>query len=149
MDPDNIRVHAWVARLHYATGRFEKGLKALSAAMQRVGRPPILLVQEGRFLARLGRRQEALDVIRELESLADRQYVSVLASAAVHGALGDRQKWLDRYNDALKQRLGVLPFLAVEPGLDALRGEPRFQTLLRTMNLVPHRLAPVAGASLM
>lgn len=149
MDPDNIRVHAWVARLHYATGRFEKGLKALSAAMQRVGRPPILLVQEGRFLARLGRRQEALDVIRELESLADRQYVSVLASAAVHGALGDRQKWLDRYNDALKQRLGVLPFLAVEPGLDALRGEPRFQTLLRTMNLVPHRLAPVAGAPLM
>lgn len=135
MDPDNIRVHAWTARVHYVTARFEHGLKALEVAMRRVGRPPSLLVQEGRFFAKLGRRQEALEIIDELRALADRQYVSVIGPATIHAALGDKQEFLSCYEDAFEQRLGVVPFAAVEPGLDALRGEPRFQALLEKMGL--------------
>ena len=146
MDPDNVRVHAWMARLHHASGRFEHGLKTLEAAMRRVGRPPILLVQRGRLLAGLGRKREALEVIAELKALAARQYVSVLAPATIHAALGNQQELLNRYEDAFEQRLGVVPFLGVEPGLDPLRGEPGFQILLQRMNLIARKLEPTAGS---
>jgi serine/threonine-protein kinase len=148
MDPDNVRVHAWTARLHYATGRYEHGLKALTTAMQRVGRFPILLVQEGRFLAKLGYTEAALNSVRELEAQAERRYVSAIGPAAIRGALGDRKEWLDRYQDALEQRSGVLPFIAVEPGADPLRIEPHFQALLRTMNLIPNSMVPTLPEAL-
>jgi serine/threonine protein kinase len=44
----------------------------------------------------------------------------------------DALNWLER---AYQDRKGRMPFLLVEPRLDPLREEPRFQDLLRRMNL--------------
>ncbi|HJR17848.1 MAG TPA: tetratricopeptide repeat protein, partial [Gemmatimonadales bacterium] len=148
MDPDNVRVHAWTARLHHATGQYDHGLETLTTAMRRVGRCPILLVQEGRFLARLGHTESARHALEELEAFAARRYVSAIGPAAIRGALGDRKEWLDRYQDAFEERSGVLPFIAVEPGADPLRTEPRFQALVRTMNLTPALRVPLAREAL-
>jgi adenylate cyclase len=135
MDPNSVRVHAWVARLHFATGRLEHGLKTLEAAMRHLGRPPHLLAQVGRFLAALGRHREAYQVIEELEILGGRQYVSSLAAAYVHRALGNHEQLFKGLEEAFQQRSGVLPFLGVEPGWDPVRGEPRFQAMLRRLGL--------------
>ena len=135
MDPNSVRVHAWVARLHFATGRFEHGLRTIEAAMRHLGRPPHLLAQLGRFLAALGRHREAYQVIEELEILGGRQYVSSLAAAYVHRALGNHEELFKRLEEAFEQRSGALPFLGVEPGWDPVRGEPRFEAILRRLGL--------------
>jgi serine/threonine-protein kinase len=138
MDPNSVRVHAWVARLHFATGRFEHGLKTLEAAIRHLGRPPHLLAQLGRFLAALGRHREAHQVIEELELLGGRQYVSSLATAYVYRALGNHEELFKGLEEAFEQRSGALPFLGVEPGWDPVRGEPRFEAMLRRLGL-PNR----------
>lgn len=135
MDPDNVRVHAWTARVYLATGQCEHGLKMLEAAMRRVGRKPILLVQQGCFLAALGRREEAYGIIDELERLSDREYVPGLFSAFIHRALGNNDEVFPRLEEALHQRSGHLPFLSVEPAWDPMREDPRFQALVDRLGL--------------
>lgn len=135
LDPDNIRIHAWLARLYYTTGQFEHGLETLQAVVLRVGRPPILLAQLGSFYAALGRHPEARQVINELEDLARGQYVSRVAVAHVHRALGNHAEALSALEEAFEQRSGALPFLAVEPCWDALRQDARFEALLQKLGL--------------
>ena len=103
--------------------------------MRRLGRPPHLLAQLGRFLAALGRHREACQVIEELEILRGRQYVSSLATTYVHRALGNHEEVFKGLEQAFEQRSGALPFLGVEPGWDPVRGEPRFAAMLRRLGL--------------
>jgi TolB-like protein/Tfp pilus assembly protein PilF len=140
LDPDNVRIHAWVARLRCTTGQFEHGLKALQAVMHRVGRPPILLAQLGSFHASLGCHPEAWQVIQELEDLARSQYVSRVAVAHVHRALGNQEEALRSLEEAFEERSGALPFLAVEPCWDSLRQHARFRALVSKLGLRPDPL---------
>jgi serine/threonine-protein kinase len=137
LDPDNIRLHAWIARLHFATGKFEHGLEVLMTAMGRLGRPPILLAQLGRFHAALSSHQEAYRIIEELRDLSSRRYVPSLAAAHVHRALGNNDEVFKGLESALEERSGALPFLAVEPGWDSLRQDPRFNALIQKLGLNP------------
>lgn len=137
MDPGNMRLHAWVARIHAVNGQLEHGLRTLEAGMCRAGRPPILLAQQGRLLAALGRHQQAYQIIEELEVLGGRQYVSRLAIAYVYRALGSREELFRCLEEAFEQRSGALSFLAVEPGWDPVRREPRFQAMIQKLGLSP------------
>jgi len=91
----------------------------------------------GWVLAAAGRRAETEALLRELEAKAQQEYVSPVPFAMLHLALGDRQRALDWAERAHAARRGWLAYLAVNPILDPLRGEPRFQALLDTMRLVP------------
>jgi tetratricopeptide (TPR) repeat protein len=135
LDPDDPRIHAWLARLYHATGQFEHGVKALESAMHRIGEPPILLVQLGRFYAALHRFEEAYQVIEKLERVARRQYVSSMAAAYVHRELGNYDEMFEAIEQAFQERSGVLPFLAVEPGWDSVRQDARFQAFIKRLGL--------------
>jgi serine/threonine-protein kinase len=135
MDPDNLRLHAWMARAHYATGQFEHGLRVLDSAIGRIGRRSLLLVEQGRFLAALGRREEACCIIKELERLRQLGYVPTLFTASIHRALGNYEEVFSCFEDAVEQRSGHLPFLGVEPSWDPVREDPRFQGLVERFHL--------------
>mgnify|MGYP001570973103 FL=1 len=89
------------------------------------------------MIATLGDRyrveREAL--LRELEGLRERGYVSPVAFVLVYLGLGDWSRALDWAERSLEERRGWLAYLKVNPMLDALRGEPRFQALVGRMNL--------------
>jgi serine/threonine-protein kinase len=135
MDPDNLRLQAWMARVYNATGQHERGLRVLETAIPRVGRRALLLVEQGRFLAGLGRQEEAYRIIEELDDLRRREYVPPLFTASIHRALGNKEEALGRFKEAVEQRSGHLPFLGVEPAWDPLRDDPRFQALVEKLGL--------------
>jgi adenylate cyclase len=135
MDPVNLRLHAWMARVYHATGQFEHGLRALEVAIGRVGRRSLLLVQQGRFLAALGRSDEAYRIIEELEGLRQREHVPPLFTAFIHRELGNHEEVLSRLEDALEQRSGHVPFLGVEPSWDPMRENPHFQAIVERLGL--------------
>jgi hypothetical protein len=51
----------------------------------------------------------------------------------VYIALGDKQKALDWTERAVDERRGWVAYLRVHPVVDSLRGEPRFEALLKRM----------------
>jgi len=84
--------------------------------------------------AQMGRRQEALDIVAQLLDLSHSRYVSPYGIASIHACLGDNDTALQWLEKAYHDHDQTLVWLNVHPRLDGLRGEPRFQAILRRMN---------------
>jgi hypothetical protein len=87
----------------------------------------------GYALARGGKLGEARRIADELERLREREYVSPVALATVQLGLGDLERALDWAERAYEERRGWLAYLTVNPLVDPLRGNPRFEALVARM----------------
>jgi len=92
---------------------------------------PFVLALLGQAYAKLGQRDEALKILMQLSQIAAHRYVPSYSFALLHMALGEKDKaieWLERsYHDGAG--LDII-FLKVDPMLDPLQKEPRFQALV-------------------
>ncbi len=112
------------------SGESELALEALNKAGRFSGGNSKAISLRGYLFAKLGRANEAREVLSTLEAIARERYVPPYATALVHAGLGESElalEWLDR---ALAVRDVHLAFLPVDPKWDAFRGDPRFQALL-------------------
>ncbi len=85
--------------------------------------------------ARAGRRADSLAILRKMEDNARRSRQGSFLVAAVYAALGDRDpafRWLD---EAFKEHDTFLPWMKVDPEFDKLRGDPRFDDLIRRIGI--------------
>jgi eukaryotic-like serine/threonine-protein kinase len=98
----------------------------------------------GYVLARAGRRTEAEAQLGELTKLAAHGYISPVAFAVIHTGLGNADAVLDWTEKAYQERRGWLAYLTVNPLLDSLKGNPRFEALIDRMGL---RRAPFGSSS--
>ena len=83
----------------------------------------------------LGRRLEAYRRLHRLRHAARSGSASPVFPALVHAALGERDEALSLLEEAWVRRSPWMALLRVEPGLDTLREEPRFNALLRRVGL--------------
>ena len=89
----------------------------------------------GYLLARAGRRDDAQAILTTLAASAAHEYVSPVAFATVHIGLGEYDQALEWAERAYQERRGWLAYLNANPLVDPLRGDPRFQDLVRRMRL--------------
>jgi Flp pilus assembly protein TadD len=89
----------------------------------------------GYALARAGNRDEAESMVASLTARQRREYVSPVALATLHLGLGNVQQALDWTERAYEERRGWLAYLRVNPIMDPMRGEPRFDALVKRMGL--------------
>jgi adenylate cyclase len=77
-----------------------------------------------------GDRPKAEQMLRELEQMATRQYVSSTAFADTHLGLGEKEKALDWLEKSYEYQESACWYLKVDPIYDSVRNEPRFQALV-------------------
>jgi len=77
-----------------------------------------------------GERAKAEVVLRELEQLAKRQYVSPTAFATIYLGLGQKEKCLDWLEKSYEQQDSACWYLKIDQIYDSVRKEPRFQALV-------------------
>jgi hypothetical protein len=82
-----------------------------------------------------GKRSEALRILRELQELAEKRYVSPFEIASLHFALGESDRAFDWLTKAFQDRCFELICLKVDPRMTSLWGNPRFQNLFRQLGL--------------
>jgi TolB-like protein len=99
------------------------------------GGSTIMLSALGHAYAAAGKSDRAVEVLQKLTHLSETRYVSSYEIGLIHCALGDTDKALDFLEAAYAERSGWLPYLKVEPRVDPLRRDPRFQSLLRRIGL--------------
>ena len=77
-----------------------------------------------------GERPKAEQILRELEQMAKRQYVSSTAFADIHLGLGEKEKALDWLEKSYQDQESACWYLKVDPIYDSVRNEPRFRALV-------------------
>jgi TolB-like protein/Tfp pilus assembly protein PilF len=133
-DPSIQIVYFHLGRAYSAMGNFEEAIVQLEKVPTRF---PTARGTLGAVYEKAGRRDKTLEILQELKRASKRQYVGPLAFAMLYAALGDMNAALRLYDKAFKARDGFVPFLNVDPHIDALRSNPRFKAMLRRLNLPP------------
>jgi serine/threonine-protein kinase len=135
IDPDFWLAHLFISRNYALEQNWPEAIASATKAKNITNGNTEATATIGYVLARAGRRDEALAVLRELEAKATSQYVPQYAIAQIFLALGDKEKALDALDRGYDQRDALMVFVNVEPKLAELRSEPRFIDLLKRMNL--------------
>jgi TolB-like protein len=135
--PDQHYPHHIIGQASLMLGRYDRAVEAFRLASAYDSTSAAILAWLGYAYARAGRRGDALGVLHRLEGRARTGFVPAYAMAVVCTGLGEKDRafaWLD---SALEDRSEDMAFLKVEPGLDPLRGDPRFRDLLRQVGFEP------------
>jgi len=88
------------------------------------------LTRRGYVLGRMGRHDEAREVLREVERLARASFVPPYEISVVHAGLGDAGGLFAALERAYAVRDANLVFLPVDPKMDPFRADARFRALL-------------------
>ncbi len=116
----------------------EKGMyKEAIEQLRTVGDNPYALGHLGNTYARAGNRAKAQEIIRKLKMHAAKQNHGCYEVALVYAGLGEKDRAFEWLEKAYQVRDKGMTFLKVDPALDPLRSDPRFQDLLRRMNFPP------------
>lgn len=130
-----INPQFWVAHLHLghahvALGELEAALRDFSNAERFSEGNSKATSFRALVLVRLGRVDEAREILRALRARAEAEYVPPMAFALIHAALNEPDAALDALEDALAVRDTHLLGLKEDPDFESLRDEPRFQQLV-------------------
>jgi TolB-like protein/Flp pilus assembly protein TadD len=130
-NPQHITVDFWYGVIYREKGLYDQSVKAF----MKWGDNPHALGHMGNALARAGRVTEARATIPKLQEHIQRDGIGAYEVALVYAGLGEKDQafaWLEK---AYAVRNKGLTFLKIDPCLDPLRSDPRFQDLLRRVGL--------------
>ena len=134
-DPHNARGHATVAWAYVKKGQYDKGLPLLETAVAMSPGDTLWLAQLGQVHGMAGDAGKARDVLRQLEELSQRRYVSPYHMAYVYTGLGEWDRAIDFLESAYEKRAGAVYGIKGSFLFTALHSHPRFTALLKKMNL--------------
>jgi len=135
MDPNFGAAHLWLANAYQQKGLFEQAISSLKTGMRLSSDSTFALARLGYGYAVAGRREEARAVLNELNALPTERYVSPYDTAMLHVGMREYDEAFQRLQEAFEQKSLWLGYLNVEPQLDPLRSDPRFQQLLQRLGL--------------
>jgi TolB-like protein/tetratricopeptide (TPR) repeat protein len=135
MDPNFASAHLWLAHVYEQKGLFEQVISELKIGMRLTRESTYALAKLGHFYAIAGKRDEARDVLRQLNGLSKQQYVSPYDIAVIYVGLQETDEAFAWLQKAFEQRSLWLGYLDVEPQLDSLRSDHRFEDLLSRVGL--------------
>jgi TolB-like protein/Tfp pilus assembly protein PilF len=141
LDPSYVSARWGLGAAYAQQHLYSDAVKELSQAQTLSEGSPLILGHLGFAYGLSGARKEAAQTVSELQSLAAREYVPSTAVALVQTGLGNNAAALDWLDRAYDEHDFSLVFLQVAPWFESLRGEARFEQLIRRMQLPPRTVA--------
>lgn len=135
LDPDFELAYLWSGWSLEALERYGEAQAMLEEAVKRSGGTGISTASLARVHALRGDQEKAHSLLAELE--ADETYQPAYEIGKAWLAIGERDKTMDWLERALEQRSHSMVFIHVDPQLDALRNDPRFQALAERVRPEP------------
>lgn len=133
LDAGFHKAHSGIGRVLSLMGRYDEAIPYFEKALERAGEVPNIVSALGQTLALAGRREEALRCLANLHEMARSKYIPCTSFAILHMGLNELDQavaWLEK---SCELRELSLPTVKMHPVYDPLRGEPRFQNVLRKL----------------
>jgi TolB-like protein/DNA-binding winged helix-turn-helix (wHTH) protein/Tfp pilus assembly protein PilF len=123
--------HFWMARAYAAKAMYPEAITEFQRSLTL--QPNNLLVQAllGNVYAVSGQRTKAEEILEKLKNPPPGTYVSPDYVAVVYVGLADKSRAMAWAERAYREHAPVLTRIKVDPVLDSLRSDPRFQDLVR------------------
>jgi len=124
-------IHWTLGIIYRDKGSYEKAIQEFRVLHD----SPHFLGHLGNAYARAGHRTEASQAIAKLKNYVQQDGVGTYEVALVYAGLGEKDEafvWLEK---SYRVRDKGLTYLKMDPGMDPLRSDPRFQSLLDRVGL--------------
>jgi tetratricopeptide (TPR) repeat protein len=131
MKGDFLLAHLWLARTYLQMGRFDEAIAEVDPGKGREW--PVLVAARGFAYGVAGRADEAHAVLREMEVLSQRRFVTAYGVALVHAGLRRNDEAFEWLEKAFEERSHWLVWLRQDPRWNNIRTDPRFGPLLARM----------------
>ena len=134
--PDLFLAHSALGEAYEQKRDWAAAIAQLEKARELGGNPWVSAALARTYAAK-GDKAQALRLVNELITLSKKEYVSSYSVATVYASLRNPDQafvWLEK---GYKERCEDMTFLKIDPRIDPLRSDPRFQDLLYRMNFPP------------
>jgi DNA-binding winged helix-turn-helix (wHTH) protein/TolB-like protein/Tfp pilus assembly protein PilF len=137
LDPDFLMAHVRLGEAYEQKLMLEEAIRQFQQAVTLTERRPRMLAQLAHAYVLAGKKSQAQLLLNEAKDRLKQRYDTPYFLALAYVVLGERDQaihWLER---CYEERANLLVHLNVDPALDRLRPDPRFQDLLGRIGL-PH-----------
>src|SRR5882672_6068256 len=135
LDPEYFMLHFIAGRAYMRLNEHAKAIAHLKQARTDTGEMPLMDAALGLAYAVSGKKAETMKLAEAFKAAAKKRYIPPTYFGMLFAGLGDKDKavmWLEK---AFEERADGLTWLNVEPMLDEMRSDPRFQALIRRIGL--------------
>src|SRR5262249_17340364 len=130
--------HGFLGRAYAEKGMYREALaEAKEVTLPTDALPMAGLPLTGYLYAKMGRTDEAQQVLERLISISKQRYVSSCNMVTIYFALGKKDEGFAWLEQAIEERDGRLLCFNVNPWLDNVRSDPRFAEVVRRLRLPP------------
>jgi serine/threonine-protein kinase len=129
IDPRFYLARYYLGQALQLNGQLKEGIAEYRAAVE-LNDDPVALAFLGQAYARDGEKEEARKILARLTEAVKSRYVSQYSFALVLLALGDKEAAMDALEQSYRNGENAdLSVIRVDPFMDDLRGQPRFEAL--------------------
>jgi tetratricopeptide (TPR) repeat protein len=137
LDP-NYPVTYWILGLLLRKiSRYDLAIAEGEKAVTLSGGSPLMRAALACTLGTAGRTKEAREMLDDLTGLAKKTYVAPYFFAAICIGIGENERAMECLEKCYEEHSHWLIYLHLDPSMDSLRDNPRFQNLLRRVGLPP------------
>jgi len=139
LDPNYPMTYWVLGLLLRKMGRYELAIAEGEKGVKLSGGSPLMNAALAQTFATAGRRNEAIQILDELTNLTKQKYVAPYFFAGIHTGLGEDDLAIEYLEQSYEEHSHWLIYLHLDPSMDSLRSNPRFQDLSRRVGLpLPH-----------
>jgi len=135
LDSKHFMLHYILGRSFMRLGQPEKAIAELKAASTSPGEYPLVDAALGLAYAVSGQQEETKKMAEIFQETFSKRYIPPTYFGMLYAGMGDTTRAIMWLNKALSERADGLTWLGVEPMLDQMRSDPRFQDLLKQIGL--------------
>lgn len=133
MDPDFPITNFFLGRALVQKSQYKEAIDHFQRALKFYGDSTNMLATFGHAAALADKKDVAQKVLEQLLDLSEKMYVSSYDIASIYCGLRDSEKALSWLEKSLEEHAYLLCYLNVDPIMDPLRDQERFQGLLNKL----------------
>jgi tetratricopeptide (TPR) repeat protein len=135
LDPDFLPVPFLPGQAYERKGQYEQAINECKSALASFPDDPNILAVLAYADARAGRTAEAQAILNKFLGARKQHYVSPFMIALLYTSLDKKDEAFDWLNKAYDERDPQVIWFHLEPQLEALHSDPRFNELLQRMRI--------------